>query len=152
MRPERARTARAPLLRGFGVSGAPPHPRPRAPATKGDTMDEKALPHFASRFQTVAAWREAMHALGYTMPLQLCHGLSQAMTHLRLTFPEAFRLLWDNQKIIVAGPSLIYACSASMLWAAGKRPPSAPPAGPTPPAVARGPDVLALVPPTEDVV
>ena len=45
-------------------------------------MDEKALPHFASRFQTVGAWREAMLALGYTMPLQLCHGLGQAMTHL----------------------------------------------------------------------
>jgi len=93
-----------------------------------------------------------MHALGYTMPLQLCHGLSQAMTHLKLTFPEAFRLLWDNQKIIVAGPSLIYACSASTLWAADKRPPSTPPASPTQPAVARDPDVLMLVPPTEDVV
>ncbi len=84
-------------------------------------MDEKTLPHFASRFQTVAAWREAMDALGYTKPLQLCHGLSQAMTHLKLTFPEAFRLLWDNQKIIIAGPSLIYDVSASKLWAEGNR-------------------------------
>jgi diguanylate cyclase (GGDEF)-like protein len=115
-------------------------------------MDEKALPHFASRFQTVGAWREAMLALGYTMPLQLCHGLSQAMTHLKLTFPAAFRLLWDNQKIIVAGLSLIYANSASKLWAEDKRPPSAPPASPTQPAVARDRDVLALVPPTEDMV
>jgi hypothetical protein len=30
----------------------------------------------------VGAWREAMLALGYILPLQLCHGLSQAMTHL----------------------------------------------------------------------
>jgi len=115
-------------------------------------MDDKALPHFASRFQTVGAWREAMLALGYTMPLQLCHGLSQAMTHLKLTFPEAFRLLWDKQKIIVAGPSLIYACSASTLWDASKRPPSTTPANPSHPTVTRDPDVLALVPPTEDIV
>jgi hypothetical protein len=115
-------------------------------------MDEKALPHFASKFQTVGAWREAMLALGYTMPLQLCHGLSQAMTHLKLTFPEAFRLLWDNEKIIVAGLSLIYANSASKLWDADKRPPSTPPASPIQPAVARDPDVLTLVPPTEDIV
>ena len=74
------------------------------------------------------------------------------MTHLKLTFPEAFRLLWDNQKIIVAGLSLIYANSASKLWAEGKRPPRTPPAGPTQPAVARDRDVLALVPPTEDIV
>jgi hypothetical protein len=45
-------------------------------------MDEKALPHFASKFQTVGAWREAMLELGYTLPLQLCQGLSQAMTDL----------------------------------------------------------------------
>ena len=78
--------------------------------------------------RTMGAWREAMLARGYTMPLQLCHGLSQAMTHLKLTFPEAFRLLWDNEKIIVAGLSLINANSASTLWAEGKRPPSTPPA------------------------
>ncbi len=93
-----------------------------------------------------------MLARGYTMPLQLCHGLCQAMTHLKLTFPEAFRLLWDNDKIIVAGLSLIYANSASKLWDADKRPPSTRPASPTPPAVARDRHVLALVPPTEDIV
>jgi diguanylate cyclase (GGDEF)-like protein len=115
-------------------------------------MDEKALPHFASQFQTVGAWREAMLARGYTMPLQLCHALSQAMAHLKLSFPEAFRLLWDNQKIIVAGLSLIYANSASKLWDADKRPPRTPPASPTRPAVAQDRDVLTLVPPTEDIV
>jgi hypothetical protein len=115
-------------------------------------MDDKALPHFASRFHTVGAWREAMLALGYTMPLQLCHGLSQAMTHLKLTFPEAFRLLWDNQKIIVAGFSLIYANSASTLWAEDKGSASALPASPTQPAVARDRDVLTPILPTEDMV
>jgi diguanylate cyclase (GGDEF)-like protein len=92
-----------------------------------------------------------MLALGYTMPLQLCHGLCQAMTHLKLTFPEAFRLLWDNQKIIVAGLSLIYANSASKLWDASKRRPSTKPLNPSHPTVTREPDVLALVPPTEDI-
>lgn len=85
-------------------------------------MDEKALPFFASRFQTVSAWREAMLALGYTMPLSLCRGLSHAMTHLELTFPAAFRLLWDKEKIIVAGHCFIYDLSASTLWAEDKRP------------------------------
>jgi hypothetical protein len=66
-------------------------------------MDEKALPHFASRFQTVGAWRDAMLALGYTMPLQLCHGLSQAMTHLKLTFPEAFRVQHDQRIPLPSG-------------------------------------------------
>jgi hypothetical protein len=92
-------------------------------------MDAKDLLLFASGFRTVGAWREAMLAHGYLVPLQLCRGLSQATTHLKLTFPEAFRLLWDKKKIIVAGHSLIYDFSASKLWDAGTQPPGAPPAG-----------------------
>jgi hypothetical protein len=100
-------------------------------------MDEKDLLWFASGFRTVGAWREAMLAHGYIMPLQLCHGLSQVMTHLKLTFPEAFRLLWDKKKIIVAGHSLIFAFSTAPVWDAGPQPPSTPPAGEAGPASAR---------------
>ena len=61
-------------------------------------MEEQDLLGFAAGFEAVSAWRGAMLARGYTMPLQLCHGLSQAMKHLNLTFPQAFRqqlLLWQ---------------------------------------------------------
>ena len=100
-------------------------------------MDEKDFLWFASGFRTVGAWREAMLAHGYLVPLQLCRALSQAMTRLELTFPEAFRLLWDKKKIIVAGHCLIYDLSASKLWDAGAQPPSTPPAGEAGPASAR---------------
>ena len=83
-----------------------------------------------------------MLARAYLVPLQLCHGLSQAMTHLEMTFPEAFRLLWDKKKIIVAGHCLIYDLSASKLWDAGAQPPGTPPAGEARPASARDRDVL----------
>jgi hypothetical protein len=115
-------------------------------------MDAKDLLWFSSGFRTVGAWREAMLAHGYIMPLQLCHGLCQAMTHLKLTFPEAFRLLWDNEKILVSGRSLIYASSAAKLWEVGTKPPTEPPTEPAPPAVVEHRDVLALVPPTEDTI
>ncbi len=101
---------------------------------------------FAGRFRTVGAWRDAMCAHGYSIPVQLSHGLSQAMTHLDLTFPEAFRLLWDKKKILVGGRALIYDFSASRLWEAGNRPPSTPrvdnAVDPIPPAIARHRDVL----------
>ncbi len=84
-------------------------------------MHENDLLWFASGFRRVDMWRDAMLAHGYSMPLQLCHGLSQAMKHLNLTFPEAFRLLWDNKKILVSGRALIYDASASKLWEAGRR-------------------------------
>ena len=100
-------------------------------------MDANDLLWFASGFQTAGAWREAMLARAYLVPLQLCRGLSQAMTHLELTFPEAFRLLWDKKKIIVAGHCLIYDLSASKLWDAGAQPPGTPPAGEAGPASAR---------------
>ncbi len=115
-------------------------------------MDEKDLLWFASGFRTVGAWRDAMLAHGYGMPLQLCHGLSQAMKHLNLAFPEAFRLLWDKKKILVSGHVLIYDFSAAKLWDAGTQPPGTPSAGPAQPAVAWHRDVLSLVPPTKDIV
>lgn len=115
-------------------------------------MDEKNLLWFAAGFRTVAAWRDAMFAHGYSMPVQLCHGLSGAMKRLKLTFPEAFRLLWVKKKIGVSGRSLLYDFSASILWDAGPQPPGAPLTGPTQPTVAGHRDVLALVPPTEDIV
>jgi len=115
-------------------------------------MDEKDLLWFASGFRTVGAWRDAMLAHGYSMPLQLCHGLSQAMTHLKLAFPEAFRLLWEKKKILVSGRALIYDFSAAKLWDAGTQLPGTPPAGPAPPAVDWHRDVLSLVPLTNDIV
>ena len=42
-------------------------------------MDEKNLLWFAAGFRTVNAWRDAMFAHGYSMPMQLCHGLTDAV-------------------------------------------------------------------------
>src|SRR5947207_2890930 len=61
---------------------------------KGGTMDAKDLLWFSSGFRTVEAWRDAMCAHGYRVPVHLCHGLHEAMQYLDLTFPAAFRLLW----------------------------------------------------------
>jgi diguanylate cyclase (GGDEF)-like protein len=115
-------------------------------------MDPKDLLWFASGFRTVDAWRDAMFAHGYSMPVQLCHGLSGAMKRLKLTFREAFCLLWTKKKITVSGRVLLYDPSAAELWDAGWQPSVTVPAGPTPPAVDWRRDVLALLPPTEDVV
>ncbi len=107
-------------------------------------MHENDLRWFASGFRTVAAWYDAMRAHDYSMPLQLCHGLDQAMTRLNLTFPEAFRLLWDKKKILVSGRALIYDESARMLWQRGE-----PPLGAS---ASLAQDVLAQVPPTKDIL
>ena len=64
-------------------------------------MDAKDLLWFSSGFRTVEAWRDAMCAHGYRVPVHLCHGLHEAMQYLDLTFPAAFRLLWVNGKISV---------------------------------------------------
>jgi diguanylate cyclase (GGDEF)-like protein len=115
-------------------------------------MDARDLPWFSSGFRTVEAWRDAMCAHGYRVPVHLCHGLHEAMQYLDLTFAAAFRLLWVNGKIFVNGRVLVYDFSISDLWAAGKRPASTPPAGAIPPAVAWERDVLALIPATEEIL
>ena len=115
-------------------------------------MDAKDLLWFSSGFRTVEAWRDAMCAHGYRVPVHLCHGLHEAMQYLDLTFPAAFRLLWVNSKIFVNGRVLVYDFSISDLWAAGKRPASTPPAGALPSAVAWDRDVLALIPATEEIL
>jgi diguanylate cyclase (GGDEF)-like protein len=115
-------------------------------------MDAKDLLWFSSGFRTVEAWRDAMGAHGYRVPVHLCHGLHEAMQYLDLTFPAAFRLLWVNRKIFVNGRVLVYDFSVSDLWAAAKRPASTPPAGAIPSAVAWDRDVLALIPATEEIL
>jgi diguanylate cyclase (GGDEF)-like protein len=115
-------------------------------------MDAKDLLWFSSGFRTVAAWRNAMFAHGYTIPVQLCHGLSGAMKRLTLKFPEAFRLLWDQKKIGVSGRGLLYDPSASMLWDAGGQLSGSPLAGPARPDIPWDRDVLTLVPPPEEIV
>jgi len=65
---------------------------------------------------SVGDWLEEMRAKDFAVPLQLCHGLSQAMKTLRLSFPDAFRLLWHHKKVFLAGHALIYDFSAPTLW------------------------------------
>ena len=115
-------------------------------------MDEKTLLWLASGFRTVSAWRDAMFAHGYTMPPELCHGLSGAMKRLNLKFPAAFRMLWDKKKIGVSGRALLYDPSAAELWDAGSQSKGDLSAEPVPSAVAWDRDVLTLVSPTEEIV
>jgi hypothetical protein len=118
----------------------------------GGTMEEHDLLEFATLFEDVGTWYEAMLACGYTLPLQLCHGFSQAIRALNLTFPEAFRLLWDNRKILVSGDALIYDESAFKLWTAGPPSQDASPGGPHPSAPSSPRDVLAQVPLTKEIL
>ena len=83
-------------------------------------MDAKDLLWFSSGFRTVAAWRDAMCAHSYRVPVYLCHGLHEAMQYLDLTFSAAFRLLWVNSKIFVNGRVLVYGPSISKPWAGKK--------------------------------
>jgi hypothetical protein len=79
--------------------------------------------------------------------VQLCHGLHATMKRFKLKFREAFFLLWSKKKIAVRGRELLYDPSASMMWDAG-----APPPVQGLPDAAWDRDVLALIPPTEDIV
>ena len=94
-------------------------------------VEEHYLVRFAAGFDGPGAWFSEMLARGFNVPTQMGRGLTLAMKHLKLTFPEAFRLLWGHGKIIVAGRSLIYDESACKLWE--ERPEAVPPAAATPP-------------------
>jgi hypothetical protein len=151
MRPEQGQGRREPRACGAFVFLAR---RIEAACSRqmGGAMEEHDLLEFAAGFGDVGPWYDAMRARGYSMPLQLCHGLSQAMKHLNLTFPQAFRLFWDNRKILVSGRSLIYDFSASKLWTAGSPPQEVSPGCPNPSDPSSQRDVLAQVPPTKEIL
>lgn len=53
---------------------------------------------------------------GFSVPLPMCAGLSQLMQKKGLTFPEAYSLLSEKEKIILAGTTFIYKLDANKLW------------------------------------
>jgi hypothetical protein len=61
-------------------------------------------------------WLEEMRARGVGVPLALCHGVSQAMEALAVSFPEAFRVLSRNHAIVLVGRTLVYNLAADRLW------------------------------------
>ena len=151
MRPERARTARAPRLRGFGVSG-PTASEAACSRHKGRHDGREGLFWFASRFRTVSAWRDAM--------------LAPRLHHARCSSATALTGGHDAPQADVSR------VRSALLWVRRRSPSSgrsSPAAIPRPPCcqgrrrcrrpsralpdrrVAAG-DVLALVPPTEDIV
>ncbi len=79
MRPEEGKNgaSRAPARRSCLWSSG--RIRGRVLPPKGGTMDAKDLLWFSSGFRTVEAWRDAMCAHGYRVPMHLCHGLHEAM-------------------------------------------------------------------------
>ena len=79
MRPEEGKNgaSRAPARRSCLWSSG--RIRGRVLPPKGGTMDAKDLLWFSSGFRAVDAWREAMCANGYRVPVHLCHGLHEAM-------------------------------------------------------------------------
>jgi len=60
------------------------------------------------KYESVGKWYEDMRSAGYAIPLAMCHGITQAMKELKMSFPEAFRLLEKNKRIILVGKSYIY--------------------------------------------
>ena len=60
------------------------------------------------KFLTVGEWYETMKLGGFSVPLQLCIGLSKSIKRHNLTFDEAYKFLEDNEKIILIGKCYIY--------------------------------------------
>ncbi|MBU2028869.1 hypothetical protein KJ761_03185 [Patescibacteria group bacterium] len=75
-----------------------------------------------SKYKTTGEFHDAIRASEYSAPLILCGGLDTLMKAKGLTFQEAFKLLLDNKKIILAGKTYIYDLSASKLWEENKIP------------------------------
>jgi len=69
-----------------------------------------------SDYKSVGEFYEDAKKQGYSVPLQICIGLSQLIKAKNLTFQEAYEFLLKNNKIILVGRTYIYDLSASKLW------------------------------------
>jgi hypothetical protein len=79
-------------------------------------MQKSNLAKTASKYESIGDWFTAARRWGYSVPLPLCHGLSQCMSALGLSFPKAFALLVKHDKFILVDKSYIYDFSADRLW------------------------------------
>jgi hypothetical protein len=66
-------------------------------------------------FDSVGAWRQAMHKAGYFVPGQLCMGAVKIMKKYDCTFYEALEILVKNKKIFIVGKFIIYDMSGDDL-------------------------------------
>ncbi|MBU1092249.1 hypothetical protein KJ836_01065 [Patescibacteria group bacterium] len=49
-------------------------------------------------YASVGEWYEATKAAGFSVPVQMCHGLSRTMTVLNLSFPHVWDIL-ERRKV-----------------------------------------------------
>lgn len=61
-----------------------------------------------SEYQSVGEWYEDLKREGYSVPLQLCHALSQLMKKDGSTFEEAYKILQEQNRIFIEGNMFIF--------------------------------------------
>jgi hypothetical protein len=67
------------------------------------------------KYISVGEWYQEMRAQGYSVPLQLCVGLSRLIKKYNLTFDEAFNFMVKHEKVMLVGRTFIYDLTADNL-------------------------------------
>jgi len=67
------------------------------------------------QYKSVGEWYNHFRTNGYSIPLQLCIGLTKVMKGHNFTFAQAFKFLGGNGKIILVGRLFIYDMSGDEL-------------------------------------
>lgn len=67
------------------------------------------------QYKSVGQWYDHFRTNGFSVPLQLCIGLTKVMERHNFTFTQAFEFLEENGKIILAGRAFIYDMSGDEL-------------------------------------
>ncbi len=61
-----------------------------------------------TEYTTVGEWYEAAKKDGYSIPGSLCMDLNKAMKERNLSFPAAFKLLFENGILIQVGQVFVH--------------------------------------------
>jgi hypothetical protein len=69
-----------------------------------------------TNYKSVGEWKLAVEKEGFTVPLPLCRALSKIMEVRELSFPQSYKLLQDEDAIIISGHCFIYHMAADKLW------------------------------------
>lgn len=60
------------------------------------------------QYKTVGDWYDDAKVEGYSIPLQMCHGIQIAMKELNMGFAEVFELFEKKRVTILVGKMFIY--------------------------------------------
>ena len=61
-----------------------------------------------SKYDSVGEWYEDAKKNGYSVPVQMCHGLQKTMKNKNMTLKEAYGFLFENKKAFLAGNTYIF--------------------------------------------